>query len=148
MEKNLLFVYGTLMRNHAKVKQLVGQVNLKFLCSGKIEGVLFDIGEYPGAIEDKGKFVHGEVYEISDCYVIFNKLDKYEEFNSDNPKKSLFVRKKIKVLLDEGKNAIATVYLYNGNTEDLKVIPDGKWRNQAHHLKKRAKHNMRNHLKS
>jgi gamma-glutamylcyclotransferase (GGCT)/AIG2-like uncharacterized protein YtfP len=124
------------MKNHAKANQLVGQANLKFLCNGKIEGILLDLGKYPGAKEHKGKFVYGEVYEISDCDVIFKKLDKYEEFNANNPKESLFVRKKINVFLDDGKNATATVYLYNCNTKDPKVIPDGKWRNHTHSIKK------------
>ena len=126
--KEKLFVYGTLMKNHVRAIDLIGEEELHFIGNGKIEGELYDLGEYPGAVERKAKFVYGEVYEITDSENVLRKLDEYEEFDQKNPKHSLFLRRLTEVEMKDGTKVSASVYFYNGSTKYLKTIAGGRWK--------------------
>ncbi len=124
-----IFVYGTLMReNIDKIDQMSQQTLMRFIGNGTIEAELFDLGEFPGAIEKKGNYVYGEVFEIKDSDEVFCLLDKYEEYDPKNPAGSLFVRKTTKVLMTDRRTFRASAYFYNGRTEGLRKIASGKWK--------------------
>jgi gamma-glutamylcyclotransferase (GGCT)/AIG2-like uncharacterized protein YtfP len=78
-----------------------------------------------GAVPASG-IVRGEVYRIKDP-AILGALDRYEEFNPDNPQASLFVRQRIQVP-DAGE---AWTYLYNGSRENRRRISSGDWRKRS-----------------
>lgn len=122
-----LFVYGTLMNKHRDKIDDVKQSEMRFLGKGKIEGELFDLGEFPGAIEKKGNYVYGEVYELKDSIDTLRKFDKYEEFDPNNPARSLFIRKRANVKMSNGQTICASAYFYNGNTQGLRKITSGMW---------------------
>jgi gamma-glutamylcyclotransferase (GGCT)/AIG2-like uncharacterized protein YtfP len=124
--KENLFVYGTLTQNHTKVNKLLGEGKLRFECNGKIEAELYELGAYPGAIEKRGAYVYGEVYEV-DSEETLQKLDAYEGYYPENPKRSLFTRQKTEVTMEDGTKILATVYFYNKNVNGLKALESGKW---------------------
>jgi gamma-glutamylcyclotransferase (GGCT)/AIG2-like uncharacterized protein YtfP len=122
-----IFVYGTLMKRHIGSVNIVGEGEMCFVGNGKIEGELYDLGGYPGAVEKNGTYVYGEVIEVKDSDVI-RRLDEYEEFDHKNPKNSLFIRRRLKVTMARGKTVSAFVYLYNGSIKGLRKIASGRWK--------------------
>ncbi len=74
IQNQILFVYGTLMRNGHAENLLSGT---KF--SGKAilkDYAMYDLGSFPGIVEKKGEWVEGELYLIRDSD--FARLDRYE----------------------------------------------------------------------
>ena len=118
------------MKKHLKEIDLIGEEELRFVGNGRTEGELYDLGEYPGAVEKKGRYVYGEVYEIKDSDNVLRKLDEYEEFDPRNPQHSLFVRRASEVIMEDGTEVCAIVYFYNGMTKGLKAIASGRWNKQ------------------
>ena len=122
-----LFVYGTLMDRQNEIADTL-RLNSRFVAPGKFKGLLFDIGEYPGAIAVKNgeNYVFGSVLLIMNQEQIFKILDEYEGFGEDEEKTNLFIRD----LLDiETATGIIKcwVYLYNLPVEGFKRIISGKW---------------------
>ncbi len=62
---NKLFVYGTLLDEDNKYGIYLRD-NSTFFSSGKLEGILYDIGEYPGAVLLLGgnDYIYGIILEI------------------------------------------------------------------------------------
>jgi gamma-glutamylcyclotransferase (GGCT)/AIG2-like uncharacterized protein YtfP len=125
----LLFVYGTLKKHGQKVDISINNLELRFVGYGRIEAELFDLGDYPGAIDTKsvGNYVYGEVYKINQFNEIIKKLDEYEDYYPNDPDNSLFIRKITTVEMEEGKELIAFVYFYNQDVSGNKRILSGKW---------------------
>lgn len=119
---DLLFVYGSLRRGERMFAELGLERALEYVCQGTIRGDLYDLGDYPGAVAADG-VVRGEVYRIKDP-AILHALDEYEEFDPGDPQGSLFVRQLIFV----PEAGPAWVYLYNGSSEDGRLISSGNWR--------------------
>lgn len=118
----LLFVYGSLRRGEPMFDALGLERALEYVSEGTFRGDLYDLGDYPGAVAADG-VVKGEVYRIKDA-TILDALDRYEEFDPDNPGNSLFVRQLIQV----PEAGAAWTYLYNGDRKDGRHIPSGHWR--------------------
>ena len=110
-----LFVYGTLMQNHNNYYAQLVQKNSSLIGNGFIYAKKYDLGDYPGIkiCNSKTQQTFGEVYQIkNNLNLILKELDYYEGYNSENPKESLFIRKKVTVFT-EGANTIkAWVYEY------------------------------------
>jgi gamma-glutamylcyclotransferase (GGCT)/AIG2-like uncharacterized protein YtfP len=129
---NKIFVYGTLKR---KYRRPLFNQSLRYLGNAKVEAKLYDLGEYPGAVEEKGKYVQGELYEAKNLEKILPILDEYEEFDHAHPSKSLFVRKVRSVVFEDGRKIPAIVYFYNGAASAGHLLSSGKWEedlSQAH----------------
>jgi|SRR5271169_2688276 len=126
---DFLFTYGTLLPQHApdEVKSVVTQ--LTPCGEGSIPGVLFDLGEYPGAVFDSSSSmrVFGKVFRLPDRVSILNELDHYEGFDPASPGTSLFVRKLYPVLLTTGESIECWVYEYNGNPAEERILVDGRY---------------------
>ena len=102
-EKQLLFVYGTLMSGRSAAHMLEGKV-----CRGTYllrEHAMYDLGWYPGVVRQNGEAVVGEVYEIEEDD--FNRLDEYEDNGN------LYCRRKLQVERAQEKTT-AWVYIYQG----------------------------------
>ncbi|MDQ3110712.1 MAG: gamma-glutamylcyclotransferase [Bacteroidota bacterium] len=112
-----IFVYGSLRRDAKHDVLSKVKTHLQYVGSGNFSGMLFDLGEYPGAIEshdDDSTQVKGEVYVVEDHRNdVFRTLDKYEGFNRESISKSLFVRKRTAIRLKNGKTILGWIYLYN-----------------------------------
>ena len=76
MNKQLVFVYGTLRRGGAGAMS-IRFPHSKFIADAKVSGSLYDLGAYPGLLlNESNSFVIGEVYEVDD--EILHKLDDFE----------------------------------------------------------------------
>jgi gamma-glutamylcyclotransferase (GGCT)/AIG2-like uncharacterized protein YtfP len=120
-EPRLLFVYGSLRRGEPMFVELGLERALEYVSEGSFSGDLYDLGDYPGAVAADG-MVKGEVYRIKDS-TILDALDRYEEFDPDNPQQSLFVRQRIRI----PQAGEAWTYLYNGSRKGRRRIPSGHW---------------------
>lgn len=121
-----IFVYGTLEKTEF-FSYLISIGEIKYVGSGKIRAKLYDLGEYPGAVEHKGSHVYGRVYEAQNIDKVLPLLDEYEEFYPDRPENSLFIRKVMKVIMENGESLEAFVYIYNRSVKGMKTIPTGIW---------------------
>lgn len=118
----LLFLYGSLRRGEPMFDELRLANSLEYVSDGTIQGDLYDLGDYPGAVSAEG-VVRGEVYRIKDPEILCT-LDRYEEFDPAHPDGSLFVRQRVAVP-EVGE---AWAYLYNGSCANRSRIASGDWR--------------------
>jgi gamma-glutamylcyclotransferase (GGCT)/AIG2-like uncharacterized protein YtfP len=124
-----LFLYGTLLAEGAP-DEVVGTLkSLRRIGPAHVRGRLYDLGEYPGAVIDHSAntSVHGELVELPADNAILDALDRYEEFDPSRPQKSLFVRKKAKIRLANGRNVQGWIYVYNRNPGNAPVIRGGNY---------------------
>lgn len=128
---NYLFVYGTLMSGDAPAEIVRAVRKLRLLGDGWTQARLYDFGDYPGAIFSGGPSkVIGQVFELVGGMGLLRQLDAYEEFDERDPERSLFVRKKHMVWLDDHRHLLAWVYEYNRDPSKGQLIPHGEYRRQ------------------
>jgi gamma-glutamylcyclotransferase (GGCT)/AIG2-like uncharacterized protein YtfP len=125
-----LFSYGTLLPEHAPEEIRVAVAKLRPYARGSVRGVLFDFGEYPGAVIDESsrRKVFGTVFRLPRSGDFLEELDKYEGFNPAVPGGSLFVRKLHPVELSSGRLINCWVYEYNGKRGSAPVVASGRYR--------------------
>ena len=89
--------------------------------TGTLQGKLYDLGSYPGAIISKTKsdLIYGEVYRLKNPSTVFTMLDQYEGKN--------FRRKIVPIALDRVGSVHCWVYLYTGTRSGHKVISSGNY---------------------
>lgn len=98
---------------------------------GRIEGSLYDFGEYPGVVLDGAGWVGGELYRVPDLAARLPALDRAEWYDPSDADKSLYVRRRVPVQLDDGAAREAWVYVLNdpgGPPGRGRRIPSGDWR--------------------
>ena len=123
IEPSLLLLYGSLRRDEPMFRELGLADALEFVDEVGFQGVLYDLGDYPGAVAGDGR-ITAELYRICDP-AILRALDEYEEFDPNQPDRSLFVRGTVTVP-DRGK---AWVYFYNlAPAAGHRRIASGNWR--------------------
>lgn len=110
-----LFVYGTLRKGFSLPinKRIAGDI--KWIGYSQIQGKLYDIGGYPGAIQEKSdfSFVIGEIIFLKDPGATLQLLDEYEGFDPGNERASEYCRKKECFELADGSKIEAWIYWYN-----------------------------------
>ncbi|MFI5156768.1 MAG: gamma-glutamylcyclotransferase [Chitinophagales bacterium] len=112
--RNYLFVYGTLRLKDSLLNSPELKAGTSFEGKAKIRAVLFDIGHYPGAIQDKsGSEVIGSLYEVNQPEKMFRILDRYENIVEGQEANGEYIRLKTRAWLPSGKSRMAWVYLYN-----------------------------------
>lgn len=124
-----LFVYGTLLQPGNPFADYLSQ-HCNYLTQGKIKGLLYDIGEYPGFIlNNHAAYVIGSIYQI-DNEAILKELDAYEGVGPDEEQPNLYLRLSLPV---ETETCVvqAWVYVYNLPVNGLPQIKSG---NYAEHL--------------
>jgi len=134
--KEYLFVYGTLRKDYdLKVKNKV-RADLQYVGRGKVAASMYDIGKYPGAIQDKsGEEVVGDVFLLNDPPKVLGILDKYEGISKVAEGQDEFIRKKRRIKLRSGKHLNAWIYWYNCSIEGKLKI---KYKDYLNYIKKRA----------
>ncbi|MCB1800572.1 MAG: gamma-glutamylcyclotransferase [Gammaproteobacteria bacterium] len=127
MHDEFLFVYGTLRRaiGHAMHQVLVR--HCEYVDDGWIQGQLYQIAHYPGAIatDDPHDRVHGEVYRIIHAEQVLPVLDDYEECAQTHPQPHEYLRRQLPVSLAQTGEVSAWVYLYNRDVAPLTRIDSG-----------------------
>jgi gamma-glutamylcyclotransferase (GGCT)/AIG2-like uncharacterized protein YtfP len=130
MEKNYqLFVYGSLRSGfHHPAFEYISR-HFLFVDNGKIKGVVYDIGAYPGAIKTADQsFIVGEVYVIrneDEFDWAIAQLDDYEGVDAEEGETPLFRRALAEVFLDNGEKTNAWVYWFNSDVVGKPVITSG-----------------------
>lgn len=122
-----LFSYGTLRPGRAPAEIAAAVGRLRVIGSGRVRGVLYDFGDYPGAVLDEGApgEIEGTVYELPEDADILRQLDAYEEFDPDAPESSLFARELHLVRLESGGTQMCWVYVYNRDPAGAAVMRHG-----------------------
>lgn len=127
-----LFVYGTLRRELVKRVSPELQAlmhSLLFIGEGQIQGELYNLGEYPGAIvgaEFKTKII-GEVYELLEPEQTLEMLDVFEGFIPDELEASLYARTKEAISLTDGRQLACWMYVYNDWVSTGSLIQSGDY---------------------
>ncbi len=102
-----LFVYGTLMKNNRKGQTYLDDA--KFLGEYTLKGyALYDLGYYPGIVEDNNEMVKGELYAVS--------VDKLPDIDSYEGEGDLYKRKSVQVYSEDNGVFDSFVYVYNHST--------------------------------
>lgn len=129
-----LFTYGTLQPDQVPDEIASAVAELRPVGKGSIGGVLYDLGEYPGAVIDRSsrKRILGTVFRLSSDEKVLRELDEYEGFNPSAPAESLFVRKLFPVRLATGRILPCWIYVYNRKTERARVLTSGRFRKVLH----------------
>ena len=124
-----LFVYGTLMKAAQHERHAFLALRGRFLSNGSIQGNLFFVTTYPGAILSSAAqdTVDGEVYELEYPEESFATLDDYEECSSRFAEPTQYVRQRVQVTLPNGKAMEAWTYLYSWPVNHLKRITSGRF---------------------
>jgi gamma-glutamylcyclotransferase (GGCT)/AIG2-like uncharacterized protein YtfP len=103
----LLFVYGTLLPGLRLNHHMSGAERLG---PAKAQGLLYDLGTYPGWVQGEG-WVSGEIYRLSSTHLL--RLDEVEEVVPGDPDASLYVRDRIQI--SEGTCSGQWVWIYRYN---------------------------------
>jgi gamma-glutamylcyclotransferase (GGCT)/AIG2-like uncharacterized protein YtfP len=131
---DFLFVYGTLLPGLAPPEIAPAVAQLRPVAQGSVQGVLYDLGEYPGAVIDLPEVdlsekempvrgcIPGMIFQIPNPRLL-RQLDEYEGFDPAAPAASLFVRKLHEVRLDDGRTLSCWVYVYNQNPGNARKVP-------------------------
>lgn len=129
MERDYLFVYGTLMQNSEHPMHQLLQQHSEFVCSGWIRAQLYQIHDYPGALlSDNAKDkVHGELYRLTTRSVLAQ-LDDYEECSAAFPEPHEYQRRPVNVMINNAKHITAWAYIYNHPVDPHKRILGGRFR--------------------
>jgi gamma-glutamylcyclotransferase (GGCT)/AIG2-like uncharacterized protein YtfP len=107
---NRLFAYGTLMTGLSRRPLLKGAV---FEARGRTRGTLYDLGEYPAVVLDGTGWVHGELYRVPEMAKRLPVLDRAEDYHADDEAGSLFLRRRVAVLIGDGSTREAWIYVLN-----------------------------------
>lgn len=125
-----VFLYGTLLPEHApeEIKAVVAK--LRPYARGSVRGVLFDFGDYPGAVLDprSDKNIFGTVFRLPKNSSVLDELDEYEGFHRSALHNSLFIRKRHPVRLLTGRVLDCWIYEYNGKHVVAPVVANGRYR--------------------
>ncbi|MCC8410080.1 gamma-glutamylcyclotransferase [Mucilaginibacter sp. UR6-1] len=123
---NLLFVYGTLLITNNTFGAYL-QSHCRLLTKGRVKGILYDAGEYPGAIiNNSGNYIYGHIYSINKPDNVLPILDDYEGISINEPLPHEYLRLLIPVETDAGM-INCWMYVYNWPVDGLKVIDGGDY---------------------
>src|SRR5437762_13944159 len=98
-----IFVYGSLNTPSNRFSRKLIR-NSVLIGKGEMEGKLYNIGNYPGALNEPHPSYrsHGVFYQMNDISML-PALDNYEDYKSGNPAQSHFVRRAVVVRDRNGK---------------------------------------------
>lgn len=128
-QPNQVFVYGSLRQgfNSPAFEYMTRYFNLAG--PGKVQGKLYDLGEYPAAIPSSEQaYIVGELFTIKSDEE-FNwamaQLDDYEGVFPAEDEPVLYRRDIATVLLDNGEKQEAWIYWYAGSVEGHPLVTSG-----------------------
>lgn len=123
-----LFIYGTLLDADNEFGAYL-RANSSPVATGSFPGMLYDMGEYPGAIHqpDTGSQVYGKILKLANNPEVLKTIDRYEGFGEGEQQPNLFIRQVIAVTTYIGV-IDCWVYTYNLSTDGFPQIPSGKYK--------------------
>jgi gamma-glutamylcyclotransferase (GGCT)/AIG2-like uncharacterized protein YtfP len=116
-----LFAYGTLQSGLAPVEIAPVVEKLRPVGEGFVDGKLYDLGDYPGAVLDPASawIVYGTVYELPEDAEVLRQLDAYE-----GPE---YVRIEQLVTLTAGGVVSCWVYDFQGRPGQERFVASGRY---------------------
>jgi gamma-glutamylcyclotransferase (GGCT)/AIG2-like uncharacterized protein YtfP len=116
-----LFAYGTLQPGLAPAEITPVMEKLRLVGEGFIDGKLYDLGAYPGAVFDPASawIIYGTVYELPEDAEVLRQLDAYE-----GPE---YARIEQLAVLTAGGVVNCWVYDYQGRPDEEHFIESGRW---------------------
>lgn len=129
IEAEFIFVYGTLRKQRLVNMHHLMANHCKFFSNGVMQGKLYEVCGYPGAIEssNSGDHVMGELYRLLDHKRVLTMLDDYEECSARHPMPHEYRRKQLSIQFSDGDAVMAWVYLYCYDVSELKQIESGNY---------------------
>lgn len=128
MNTDKIFVYGSLMGGIKSPIATYLKSNSTFLGEGKVNGLLLDIGHYPGLVYDPESEdrVVGHIFELNNSKEMLPNLDHYECVGPAFEEPNQYRRELVKVVLN---NQIIDcwAYIYNLPIEGIKIIESGNY---------------------
>lgn len=137
MMHEFIFVYGTLRKGTATDMHNVFARHSEYFSEGYMQGRLYDVNGYPGAIEsnDAGERVYGELHKIISSDQVLPLLDEHEECTDKFPVPHEYIRKKLSIKLVNGDELTAWVYVFNHAISGLIRINSGDYANHIDKLR-------------
>lgn len=125
MINQFLFIYGTLLEPENEFAVYL-QSNSAVYSKGKFRGRLYDIGEYPGAVDDPDSSyeIHGTIVSMLDPEDVLKHIDPYEGFGEGQRRPYLFIRKLINAETPQGI-VECWVYIYHREITGFNQITTG-----------------------
>ena len=114
-----MFVYGTLRKQEFR-ERVMDEISRESKDIA-IRAKMYDIGAFPAIVLDEG-IVYGEIHKIKKEPNSFHMLDLVEGF-TEYGKSALYHR-----ILINSSQGVCWTYVWNGTTENYKVIQSGNWR--------------------
>jgi gamma-glutamylcyclotransferase (GGCT)/AIG2-like uncharacterized protein YtfP len=116
-----LFAYGTLRPGLAPEEIAPVVEKLRPLGEGFVNGKLYDLGDYPGAVIDPASpwIIYGTVYELPEDAEVLRQLDAYE-----GPE---YLRIEQLAVLTAGGVVNCWVYDFQGRPGEERFIESGRW---------------------
>lgn len=112
----LVTCYGTLKKGYGNHRILA---NATPLGGCTIRNLKLYYAGFPVASESAGDSVRGELYDIGDieinddAKIILSNLDRLEGYRESNPDTSMYHRKTVNVLCDDGNTYESQIYIGN-----------------------------------
>ncbi len=127
-ENLFLFVYGTLRRGfHNPAFQYISPY-FTYQADGKVNGRLYDMGDYPAAIPTAGDhFIIGELYKGNsqdEFNWAISQLDDYEGVHPEEGEQQLYERVLTTVFAND-KEYTAWIYWYKGDINGKPLVESG-----------------------
>ncbi len=127
-----VFVYGTLLRGErlSHIIEASGPIRVLPACTS---GRLVNLGDCPGMIPARrsGQWVLGEYAEFETLGSVLPQLDFIEEYQPDAEARSLYLRRSVPVVLEDGSERWAWAYIYNRPYDPRRIIKNGDWRKRT-----------------
>jgi len=123
------FFYGTLIPQYAPDHLRETLAGFNFIGEGSLPGMLYDFGNYPGAVFDEASSskVFGRVYQAPCDGLPLAELDRYEGYDQISPEAGEYVRRCRNVTLESGDVLECWAYDYNWSTAGFLAIASGRW---------------------
>ena len=133
MSENKFFVYGTL-KVGGRFAAYFDKIRTSSKPATLMHHDLFGIGPighapFPGAVPGTGNIV-GEVHEYEGANIrsVLRSLDSIEGYHEDDEESSLYLRTKKKVVLEDGEEVDAFVYIFNKKiASHYHKLEEGVW---------------------
>jgi gamma-glutamylcyclotransferase (GGCT)/AIG2-like uncharacterized protein YtfP len=127
--RDLLLVYGTLMRGFDHPMARLLEQNADFLGEAHCAGRLYLVRHYPGLVDsdDPADRVFGQLFRLRQPREVLAQLDDYEGCGEGAAPPHEFIRATRPVIANDGTAHQAFVYLYNWPLDGLPRIADGRF---------------------
>lgn len=127
-----LFVYGTLRKEAARKAHQLLVKKADFIGEACYQGRLYRISYYPGVVPSANPAhqVKGELYALRDPDNTWQVLDDYEGCSSHFSPPTEYVRRQQQVVLNNGQEVTAWIYLYQHEISWLEEIISGDFLEQ------------------